>query len=171
MKKNLILSVLLISIAVMMSCKTEGGNKALDTKINAGENKEEGIVSENKSEPVSSLTPLPKEVYDLVYNQVDQMDGIFDELTFSMSQETNSSIQQLLNHVDMKAPMKVSDDCPRFSNQLYKKEGEVILEADVYCSEGCFYYIFKYQGEKYYNKMLQQGINFYENLKGQNFGS
>jgi hypothetical protein len=50
-------------------------------------------------------------------------------------------------------------------NQRYLSEGELLAEMDFYHAPGCYFFVITYEGKKYYNKMTQAGITFYENLK------
>jgi len=104
-----------------------------------------------------------------LYNECDYLDVIFMELPFSMSQGHPSGIRNLLSQLDNVPPESIDPNCPLMGNQVYQKAGETLAEADFYISEGCNYFVFTYQGKKYYNKVKQTGINFYENLRNKKF--
>jgi hypothetical protein len=111
------------------------------------------------------LMALPEAVFKKIYFEADYLDVIFQELPFSMSQENNASIRQIMNHIDNKPPASMPAGCPLFGQQIYQKNGETILEADFYHSPGCYYFIFRYGGDQYFNGMTDSGVEFYENLK------
>lgn len=159
---NTILIFLALSLFVTLSCKNQ--------KKSSDKNPEEtGQLEKETTSQQSFLTALPADIFKKVYAEADYLDVIFENLPFSMSQENNASIRQILNHVDNKPPQTIPANCPLFGQQLYMKNGEIILEADFFHSEGCYYYIFKHNGKKYYNGMTQTGITFFDNLKKRKF--
>ena len=145
---------------ILIGCKTEKNEVAK----NPVKNQQEITVVQN-----NDLLSLPEDLFLKVYNATDYLDVIFEELPFSMSQDNKKGIQQLMKYIDKRPPNAISSGCPLFAQQFYQKEGELLIEADVFHSEGCFYYVFKHEGKSYYNAMLPEGIQFFNNLKKRQF--
>ena len=151
-------SVLFASICfsfLLFSCQAK--QKEVESPV-----KEEKVANA-KPEPI--IVSLPTSVFEELYTEADYMDVIFQELPYSISQENNSSIRQILRHVDNKAPASINNNCPLLAQQVFQRQGKIIAEADIFCDQGCYYYVFKFKGQVYYNAMTQAGIEFYENLK------
>jgi len=136
------------------------------------EQKPAKTTGEEKVKEVQSvqMNSLPENVFRILYEKSDYLDVLFDELPFSISQDDNASIRNLLSHIDNKIPVIQNKNCVPLGHQIYQEAGVILAEADFYVSEGCNYFVFSYQGKKYYNNMMTSGINFYENLKKQNTG-
>jgi len=157
--------IVLFSITMIFACKSDNKTEEKDSSIS-----EE--MQETK-QPVKAVTGemvnLPVDVFLKVYMEADYIDIIFEDLPFSMSQDNSKSIKQILSHLDKKPPAAISGQCPLFGQMLVQKEGNIILEGDMFHSEGCYYYVFKHQGKVYHNGMTPNGIQFFENMKKGSF--
>jgi len=163
MKKKL-LTYLVLTIIVLLNagCGTDTAKKNNANKVQKSEN------LEVKAESSVKIIPLPGKLFKQLYEEADYLDVIFEDLPFSMSQEDNKSIRQFLVNVDVNAPEKIDNSCVPMGHQVYQKEGEIIAEADFYVSAACTYYVFFIGGKKYHNKMLPNGIEFFNKLKSGN---
>ena len=137
--------------------------------------KEKSISPEPETSPQETVSPkpqitsLPALVFQEIYEESDYMDVIFQNLPFSISQEENTSIRQMLRHVDNRPPETLNNNCLLFAQQMFQKGGEIIAEAEIYHDPGCYYYVFTYKGQVYINAMTETGIGFYNDLKKGNY--
>lgn len=155
--------VVLISI---YSCKEKETNKSLE---DSGMKVETSVETSPANNSKLDFSPLPASLFKPVYMEADYMDILFEELPFSMSQDNNASIRQILNYIDVNAPDSYDSNCPLFGQLLVQKEAVYILEADIYHSDGCYYWLIKHRGKKYLNGMTDAGIKFFNQLKNRNF--
>jgi hypothetical protein len=115
------------------------------------------------------LSALQPDVFKYVYENCDYLDIIFENLPFSMSQDNQNGIKSLMSYIDFQPPVALKDDCTPMGRQIYQIAGEVIMEADMYVSPDCNYYVFFYQGKTYYNAMVPKGVEFFTALKNKKF--
>lgn len=158
----------LFAITIILSlfaCK----EKETKTRVEESAPKVESTTDHARPTNAPALSPFPAHLFKPVYMEADYMDVIFEELPFSMSQDNNNSIRQILNYIDVNAPENYNANCPLFGQLLVQKEAEYIMEANIYHSEGCYYWLIKHQGEKYVNGMTDAGIQFFNQLKQRKF--
>ena len=156
---------LLLTLLILFSCKE---NQAGENESAESTQTESAAPAQNQQK-TQNFQALPDVIFKQVYFESDYTDVIFENLPFSLSQDNNGAIRQLMNYVDNKPPAFLSGQCPLFAQQVLLKNGEIILEADIFHSEGCYYYAFRHQGNLYYNAMRDSGIQFYNNLKNQRY--
>ncbi len=151
------LSILSI-ILILISCD----NTTEDKKSKGNK---ENIETTTKS---NSLPILPVEIIEDIAFNADYLDVLFEDLDFSLSQSDNKSIRIFLQNIDFKTPIKdFNNNCKPFASALFSKQGNTIIEADVYHSDKCYYFLFldKDRKPKYGNLMSNPGIAFFNNLK------
>jgi len=107
---------------------------------------------------------IPDSTMQYLWQHCDFVDYIFYELDFSVSQDDPDQVRRSLQHVSRAIP-KPGDDCRPIGRLFYQVDGENALEADIYFSSDCQYYLFYRDGQPAYaNAMTPAGIQFYEYL-------
>ena len=102
-----------------------------------------------------------------MWEKCDFIDFIFYYMSFSMSQNKQASIRGTLQHI-ADQPAEIKSDCRPIGRIFYQVEGENVLEADLFFSEGCMYFIFYEDGKKAYaNSMTPAGFQFFQNVFSQ----
>lgn len=116
-----------------------------------------------QAEPV--FDKLPASILQRMWNEAELLDYIFHDLPFSMSQSERPSIQANMTYIDKFAQPIIPEGCKPAARQFYQVNGIIELEADIYFSQGCYFYVFIVDGKpKYANKMAQDGINFFNTM-------
>jgi hypothetical protein len=165
MKKIQLLFAIAV-LSIIFSCQ----EKEAKTKVeDSGNTVESSSTPSSTNISQSDLKPLPADLFKPVYLEADYMDIIFEELPFSMSQDNNNSIRQILNYIDVNAPDSYDPNCPLFGQLLVQKEAVYVMEANIYHSGGCYYWLIKQQGNQYLNAMTDAGIEFFNQLKQRKF--
>lgn len=107
---------------------------------------------------------IPDSTMQMLWDRCDYMDYVFYHLDFSMSQERQNDIRQSLLHISQGVP-SIDPSCRAIGRVFYQIEGENVLEADIFFSPDCQYYIFYENGKKRYaNTLTPAGIQFYERV-------
>ncbi len=142
-------------------------------------NSQEATAESNTNTPVQE--PANTEAgYDQVYlpsitveemkslwTSTNQIDYIFYNLPISSSIDNNPSAQVHLRHVsDTPANNTTIARCPTgLGRAFYKASGEDLLEAEIFFSEQCAFFIFYKNGKATYsNLMTQEGVNFFNQM-------
>ena len=132
--------------------------------------------SENNTDAQKASTPatqneayLPSitlEEMEFLWNNCNQVDFIYYELPISTSLNDQYSIQQSLRHVsDTPVPLNVKNNCKPISRVFYKKDGDDLMEAEVYFSQGCSFFVFLKNGKpQYSNLMTDNGIKHFNDI-------
>ncbi len=152
--------LLLLLILSVWSCKNN------DTKTDKTEQVIQKVVSpqEEKAKPLS-YPSIPKEIIVNLYENSEYMDYIFHDLNFSISQDSRSSIRSSLAFISKETPKEIGAGCKSLGRKFFHVNGEIVLEAEVYFTNTCAFYIFFVDGKPTYaNKMTQEGLNFYANI-------
>lgn len=145
-----IYSVIFISVFVLslISCKQ----------------KKEGSDSTVEESQVLSLAlpPLPLEQQSYLFENVEGIDYIFNDLPFSVSQADKPSIQANIAGISRDGVEQL--DCSPMGRMFFQVRGEIVLEADVYYTPPqCVYYVYFEDGQpKYANKMTANNASFYQ---------
>ncbi len=108
---------------------------------------------------------LTQELLMNIWDNGEMIDYIFHNLPFSMNQTELNSIRTNLTYIDPKPVSEIPTQCKPFARQFYQVGGDIILEADIYFSEGCQFYIFWENGKaKYANYMAESGVQFFNQM-------
>lgn len=108
---------------------------------------------------------LPAELHQQLFDQVDYLDFIFHNYPFSMSQSEKPSIQTNISYIGREPVYEIPQTCKPIARQFYQIRGEIILESDVYYSEGCYFYVFIKDNQPLYAcKMTENGIGFFGDI-------
>lgn len=150
--------VLIFFVASVISCDN-----------NTTENK-----SETKTEPKATpsnqqeiyLPSIPMDDIKILWDNSNQVDYIYYELPISTSLSDQYSIQQSLRHVsDTPVQLGNKNNCKPISRVFYKKDGEDLMEAEIYFSKGCSFFVFFKEGKPAYsNLMTNDGVEHYNNI-------
>lgn len=153
--------------AILFSCKNENASQ----KDLAAKSQSETQTNQSVSDAeVVKYPRLPDAIARSLVAECDFIDYIFYKLPISISQGDKSAIHSNLSFISNDVPASIPDQCKAIGRKSFQKDGEIMLEADVYIneSENCFFYVFYENGKKTYaNNMTTEGINFYRNVFGQ----
>lgn len=120
------------------------------------------------AEPQAVYPVLPSELGQKLFVETDYLDFIFHNFPFSMSQSEKPSIQANISYIGSEPVYDIPATCKPIARQFYQIQGEIVIEADVYYGEGCYFYVFYQDGQaKYANMMSQNGIGFFGNILDQ----
>ena len=139
------------------------------------ENKNEPTVASNA--PVTSITPnnnqqqsgekLPSITLDIMqklFDKCDYVDYLFYESNFSMSMNNKQSIQQTLTHIAEQVPA-IDPNCKSIGRVFYEIEGNTEIEAEIFFSDKCQYFVFmKGQERIYANNITADGVTHFNNI-------
>ena len=104
---------------------------------------------------------LPDAMMQQLINQCDYVDYIYYQLPISMSMDEKSGILNALRHVSAN-PAPLNKACKSIGRVIYQQSGETLVEAELFMSEGCQYFLFLDDNKpKYGNLMTDEGIQFY----------
>jgi hypothetical protein len=117
------------------------------------------------SKAPAQLPTLPQALVDDLVNNTEKVDYIFYDLPFSISTNTKEDSRAHLTHIDVK-PATISNACQPFGRIFYNSgEGKGIVEAEVFFSKECQYFVFWVDKKPAYaNAMSPAGITFLNNL-------
>lgn len=150
--------ILLVVFGMMISCNGEQ-KKA---KVPAAVTQEKPVLNPDS---YFNLPSLPQAEMKRLFDEATYVDYIFYELPFSVSQDNKASIHANLNMISPEKMNAISKSCKPIGREFFHIEGEIVHEADLYFSDGCFGYIFlKDEIPVYANKLSAEGSNFYANL-------
>jgi len=118
----------------------------------------------DKSADSTDLGSIPEKVYLRLLAECDYVDILFFDSPVSMGQDDYAGIQSTLTFIT-KQIAKPAPDCKPLGRISYMIKGEIIAEADFYCSEGCTYMLFMEDNKpKYANVLSPNGIQFFQNI-------
>ena len=134
--------------------------------------------NENEAKTETTVAPAPAtqqrdylpsitvEDMEVLWINCNQVDYIYYDLPISTSLSDQYSIQQSLRHVsDTPVPLSVKNSCKPISRVFYKNEGEDLMEAEIYFSPGCSFFVFFKQGKPAYsNLMTNDGVKHFNDI-------
>ena len=140
-----------VLLTIMISSCTPSGKKEAKTPV--------------KKENNLGLPALPQSEMTRMFNSVTYIDYIFYDLPFSISQDNQASIQANLQLISSKQLLYLDPSCKPIGREFIQIDGDIIYEADLYFSEGCYGYVFIKDKEPIYaNQISEGGMNFYSNI-------
>jgi len=111
------------------------------------------------------ITP---EMTDELLKNADHIDYIFTVIPLSMNQEGQSSVYQDVRYLSNTPLDGIISGCEPLARKIYLGNGEIIVEADLYFSNGCMFQVFISDEKPLFGNFLsQEGIGFYGNLMEQ----
>lgn len=148
-KLNL-LSILSLSIMLLVlfsACK--------ESKSKADFTKNAGMV----------LPVLPPEIKAKLLKECRFVDYIMHNLPISVSQSEQEAIMANVMFIDDSAPSEVPSNCKPIARKFYQYLDGSSLEADLYFSTDCIFYVFLEGGKpKYAANITDKGKNFYAQI-------
>ena len=115
----------------------------------------------------TSLPSIPLEELQQLFVETDYVDYIFYELPISMSYDSKQTIQRALQWVSQNSDVPQSG-CKALGRMILQKEGNQIMEVELYVSDSCGHYIWYKDGKKAYsNKMTNEGHTHYMGIINQ----
>ncbi len=129
--------------------------------------------SNTSTTPVSAnqaTEKLPSIGIDLMqklFDQCNYVDYLFYESDFSMSMNNKQSIQQTLSHVSEQVPT-LDPNCKSIGRVFYEIDGNTEIEAEIYFSNACQYFVFiKDKKRVYANNITADGVAHFNNIFSQ----
>ena len=151
--------LILVVMGMMISCN--GDQKKSKTPTATVANQEPSV----NPDDYFNLPSLPQAEMKRLFDEATYVDYIFYTLPFSISQDNKASIHANLNMISPEKMNGISKSCKPIGREFFHIEGEIVYEADLYFSDGCFGYIFlKDEKPVYANKLSSEGGQFYSNL-------
>lgn len=152
----------LISL-LSLSCKSDKKNQTTTAQA-----KQTKTTTTTPSAAVASKPGypiLPKEWVMKIWNEGEMIDYLFHNLPFSMSQDEQASIQTNLTYLGEEPVDRIPNNCKPMARQFYQVGGDIVMEADIYYTQDCMFFVFLIDGkEQYSNQMNASGQQFFANI-------
>jgi hypothetical protein len=82
-----------------------------------------------------------------------------------MNQTEQASIRTNLTYFSSDPQAHIPTECKPMGRQFFGIQGNIVLEADIYYSDNCAFYVFFIDGKaRYANKMSESGQAFFSNM-------
>ena len=116
------------------------------------------------TQAVATYPSITEEKMKYIYENCDYIDFIFYETDFSMSQNQRPAIIQTIGGVST-TPAPIDASCKPVGRLFFQVQGTNALEADLFFTGTCMYYIFLENGTyAYANLMTPQAATFYQKI-------
>lgn len=137
------------------ACQSSGGK---DDASSQGQASQEQAAGER-------LYPsIPLDTLSMLWDNCDYIDYVFYYKEFSISQNQRGDIQLALRHISEEVP-PIDPNCKPQGRIFYQVDGVNRLEADLFFSPGCAYFIFYDKGKyAYANRIMPEGVNFFKQV-------
>ena len=151
--------LILFFAAMLFSCNSSENNGEASNNESTTENS----VSQQESIYLPSISMADLE---FLWENCNQMDYIYYDLPISMSLDNPYSIQQSLRHVsDTPVSQNVKNNCKPISRVFFKNSGEDLMEAEIYFSNGCSFFVFFKEGKPAHsNYMTDAGVKYFNDI-------
>lgn len=107
---------------------------------------------------------IPLDTLTMLWEKCDFIDYVFYYTNFSVSQNTRDDIRNTIRFISEEVPL-IDPNCKPVGRLFYQVQGENRLEADLYYSQGCTYFVFLDKGKPAYaNSIMPAGINFFNQV-------
>ncbi len=119
------------------------------------------------AEETMYLPSITTEKMEYLWQACNQIDYLFYNLPISTSVDNNASAQVHLRHIsDSPVPLMVKQQCNTPIGRIFfKKDGEDLLESEIYFASGCTFFVFFEKGKaKAANYMTAEGVNHFNQL-------
>ena len=124
--------------------------------------------SSNSNITMRSSEGIPQEDVVKIATECTHIDFTFHELPISMNQSEKSAIIGDLSYISPETVSEIPGDCKPLARKVYWGPKGVIIEADIYFSQDCLYFVFIRNEERLFaNRMNQNGITFYSGVLSQ----
>lgn len=116
---------------------------------------------------VSSLPSISFEEMKKIYEGTDFIDIIFYNVDFSMSVNNKANIQRMVGMVSTNVA-QLNPSCQAMGRLFFQKNGELLVEADMYYDETCQYFVFQKNGKPAYaNYITPEGQAYFAKIFSQ----
>lgn len=166
LKMNKLMIKGLFTLAMIMLLTACGSNTSEGTTQAETPAAEETPATATNEETIT-YPSLPLAKMQELYNTVDYIDFVFYYTNFSMNQSNDQSIKATLAHVSEEVPT-VYPSCQPIGSLFLQAQGKELMQAELYYSDKCVYYIWLENGQRTYaNKMTPAGFQFYQQIFSQ----
>lgn len=160
--KRLLSIVILCTVSLFfVACNGDSASKT-----QSGDKTEAKPVVAKQEVSYKNTEPLPRPdvpMMQKLWDECDYTDYIFHNLPFSMSQDEQPSIRANINYMSTEVNEWIPSNCKPMARQMFHIKGEIVVEADVYFSDDCKFYVFVEKEKPYASlKMSESGIQFFE---------
>jgi hypothetical protein len=139
--------------------------------------KEPKTATANNNKPSATMLVMPnkggipKEQVEVIINRCSHIDFNFTDLSFSMNQSEKNAVIADMSYISPESVDAIPNTCRPMARKVYYGHGKVLLEADIYFSQECLYFVFiKDEKPMYANRINQTGVTFYTNVLNQALG-
>jgi len=147
-----------ILMLLLISCNDNNSKKL---------NREKKWESEGQAVNITSLPSISFEEMKNIYETCDFIDLIFYNVDFSMSINTKSNIQRTVGFIATNAA-KLNPACQAMGRVFFQRNGELLIEADMYFDEQCQYFVFLKNGKPAFaNDLNPQGRAYFSQVFSQ----
>jgi len=152
--------LLLLTLFLFSSC---GG----ETEEKKGMDKDKLWATKSNEVKVSTLPSVTFEEMNALYEGCDFIDIIFYNVEFSMSVNNKSNIQKMVGFVSTDVA-QVNPVCKAMGRLFFQKNGELMMEADMYYDDQCQYFVFQKNGKNAYaNYITTEGQAYFAKIFSQ----
>lgn len=159
--KNAFFSTLLIFLTVLLfsSCG--------ETEEKKGIAKDKLWATKSNEVKVSTLPSITFEEMKAIYDGCDFIDIIFYNVDFSMSVNNKTNIQKMVGFVSTNVAT-INPSCKAMGRLFFQKNGELLVEADMYYDDQCRYFVFQKNGKNAYaNDITPEGQAYFAQIFSQ----
>jgi len=107
---------------------------------------------------------VPGEVIKYLWDNCTGVDYIFYNFNFSMNRAEQNDIRNSLIHIGNQTAL-IQKSCKPLGRIMFKDDDGIKLEADLFFSKGCTYFIFMENNKPVQaNFMSDEGVKFFQNV-------
>jgi len=151
--------ILFIGVMLVLSCNSDDKKKSATATTTQ---------ESTKTGSKFKLPSLPQTEMERLFREATFIDYIFYDLPFSISQDNQTSIHANLKLISSGVLDNLPENCKPIGREFFQINGEIVHEADLYFSDGCYGYVFlKDEKPIYANKLTEEGMKFYTNIINQ----
>lgn len=153
MKLNV--AILIFFSCLVFSCTQPAENDKTSSSTNT---------ADAPSPTGEQLPSITIEIMQKLFDQCNYVDYLFYETNFSMSMTNKQSIQQSLTHISEQVPV-LNPNCKSIGRVFYEIEGNTEIEAEIFFSNQCQYFVFMKGNQRIYaNNITADGVAHFNNI-------
>lgn len=109
---------------------------------------------------LATLPMLPKTTVKRLWDSCTRIEYTFLQTPFTMALADSTSIRESLRHIGYGEAVRKTD-CKIFAKVFFYINGDLILDADMFFTEGCRFFVYNIDGKPAYaNLMSSEGRDF-----------
>lgn len=163
MKNSTYTSLFALILMVLLSSCGGDSNSTNNDQLS----KEEKWKTKAQEVKVSSLPSISFDEMKKIYEGTDFIDIIFYNVDFSMSVNNKANIQRMVGMVSTNVA-QLNPSCQAMGRLFFQKNGELLIEADMYYDETCQYFVFQKNGKPAYaNYITPEGQAYFAKIFSQ----